>query len=117
VLGFGLVFVGLGFGATVVGGLLRRWSYELTVAAGLRIAAMGFVQMGLLRLAPLMRDLRFRPPAEGGGPASATLIGVAFGFGCAPTRRPLSIAPVAGTRRPASVSTASASADGYDEAG
>ena len=84
VLGFGLVFVGLGLGATAVGGLVRRWSYELTVAAGLLIAAMGLVQMGLLRLAPLMRDLRFRPPAEGGGAASATLIGIAFGFGWTP---------------------------------
>lgn len=65
VLGFGLVFVGLGLGATAIGGLLRHWSYELTVAAGLLIAAMGLLQMGLLRLAPLMRDLRFRSAAEG----------------------------------------------------
>jgi len=89
VLGFGLVFVGLGLGATAVGVLLRQWSYELTIAAGLLIAAMGFVQMGLLRLAPLMRDLRFRPPAEGGGPASATLIGIAFGFGWTPCIGPV----------------------------
>ncbi len=89
VLGFGLVFVGLGLGATAVGGLLRRWSHELAVAAGLLIALMGVVQMGLLRLAPLMRDLRFRPPAEGGGPASATLIGIAFGFGWTPCIGPV----------------------------
>lgn len=89
VLGFGMVFVGLGLGATAVGGLLRRWSYELTIAAGLLIAAMGLAQMGLLRLAPLMRDLRFRPPAEGGGPVSAALIGVAFGFGWAPCIGPV----------------------------
>lgn len=81
VLGFGLVFVLLGLGATAIGGLLRRWSYELTIVAGGMIALMGVVQMGLLRVAPLMRDLRFKPPAEGGGPVSATLIGVAFGFG------------------------------------
>ena len=60
VLGFGLVFVLLGLGATAVGGLLRRWSYELMVAGGLLIAALGLVQAGLLRVAPLMRDLRFR---------------------------------------------------------
>jgi len=89
VLGFGMVFVGLGLGATAVGGLLRRWSYELTVAAGLLIAAMGLLQMGLLRLAPLTRDMRFRPPAEGGGPASATLIGIAFGFGWTPCIGPV----------------------------
>jgi len=89
VLGFGLVFVLLGLGATAIGGLLRRWSYELTIVAGGLIALMGFVQMGLLRVAPLMRDLRFRPPADGGGPGSATLIGIAFGFGWTPCIGPV----------------------------
>ena len=89
VLGFGLVFVLLGLGAAAIGGLLRRWSNELTIVAGLLIAAMGLVQMGLLRVAPLMRDLRFRPPGEGGGPVSATLIGVAFGFGWTPCIGPV----------------------------
>ena len=89
VLGFGLVFVLLGLGATAIGGLLRRWSYELTIVAGGMIALMGVVQMGLLRVAPLMRDLRFKPPAEGGGPVSATLIGVAFGFGWTPCIGPV----------------------------
>ncbi len=89
VLGFGLVFVLLGLGATAMGGLLRRWSYELTMVAGGLIALMGLVQMGLLRAAPLMRDLRFRPPSGGGGPVSATLIGIAFGFGWTPCIGPV----------------------------
>jgi cytochrome c-type biogenesis protein len=89
VAGFSLVFVLLGLGATALGGLLRRWSHELTVASGLLIMLMGVVQMGLLRAAPLMRDLRFRPPAEGGGPGSAVLIGAAFGFGWTPCIGPV----------------------------
>lgn len=89
VLGFGLVFVMLGLGATAIGGLLRRWSYELMVAGGLLIAALGLVQAGLLRVAPLMRDLRFRPEAAGGGPGSAVLIGIAFGFGWTPCIGPV----------------------------
>ncbi len=89
VLGFTAVFVALGLGATALGGLLRRWSGELTVAAGLLVAAMGLVQMGVLRLSPLMRDLRLRARAEGGGPASATVIGVAFGFGWTPCIGPV----------------------------
>ena len=53
------------------------------------IAFMGLVQIGLLRVAPLMRDLRFRPTSEGGGPVSATLIGIAFGFGWTPCIGPV----------------------------
>lgn len=89
VTGFGLVFVLLGLGATALGHLLRQWSAELTVASGALIMLMGVVQMGLLRLAPLMRDLRFRPAGQGGGPVSATLIGAAFGFGWTPCIGPV----------------------------
>lgn len=42
--GFGLVFVLLGLGATSIGGEVRRWSYELTIIAVLRMEAMGLVQ-------------------------------------------------------------------------
>lgn len=89
VFGFGLVFVLLGLGATAIGGLLRQWSYEFTVAAGVLIAVMGLLQMGLLRAALLTRDLRFKAPAEGGGAVSATLIGIAFGFGWTPCIGPV----------------------------
>ena len=62
---------------------------ELTIIAGGPIALMGLVQMGLLRVMPLMRDWRFKPPAAGGGAVSATLIGIAFGFGWTPCIGPV----------------------------
>ncbi len=75
VLDFRLVFVLLGLGATLIGGLLRRWCYELAVFTGLLIALIGLVQMGLLQLAPLARDLRFRSFGE------TTSRAVEIGFG------------------------------------
>jgi cytochrome c-type biogenesis protein len=90
VLGFGAVFVALGAGATGVSGLLRRWSVEAAIAGGMLVAAMGLVQMGLLRLPlPLLRDLRWRPALEGGTPGQAALVGVAFGFGWTPCIGPV----------------------------
>lgn len=90
VLGFGVIFVALGAGATGLSGLLRRWSSEAAVVGGVMIAAMGLVQMGLLRLpVPLLRDLRWRPALEGGTPGQAAVVGVAFGFGWAPCIGPV----------------------------
>ncbi|HEY9219197.1 MAG TPA: cytochrome c biogenesis protein CcdA, partial [Phenylobacterium sp.] len=74
VLGFSAVFVALGAGATLLGGWLRRWSYELSIAGGVLIVCLGLVQMGVLRLAPLARELRFAAPDAGGNPVSAVLI-------------------------------------------
>lgn len=104
VLGFSAVFVALGAGATLLGGWLRQWSYELSIAGGLLIVFLGLVQMGMLRLAPLARDLRFAAPDAGGNPVSAVLIGVAFGFGWTPCIGPVlaavltagAVAPVGG---------------------
>lgn len=90
VLGFAAVFVALGAGATGLSGLLRRWSGEAGVVGGALVAAMGLVQVGLLRLPlPLLRDLRFRPALEGGTPGQAALLGVAFGFGWTPCIGPV----------------------------
>ena len=59
VLGFSLVFVGLGASASLIGGLLSAYRRELTLAGGLLIIFFGVVMLGV-RLPLLQRDARLR---------------------------------------------------------
>ena len=58
VLGFATVFVTLGAGASAAGAVLRTYSNELAVAAGLVIVAMGLHFLGLTPIDWLMREKR-----------------------------------------------------------
>ncbi len=98
VLGFATVFVALGATASVFGGLLRHWSRELSIAAGIGIALMGLHFLGVLRISALFREARVeieRPP----GLWSAYLMGLAFAFGWTPCIGPIlaAILAVAGS--------------------
>src|SRR5271165_7109503 len=46
VLGFSTVFVALGASASLIGGLIRAWSAELSIAAGVVIIVMGLHFLG-----------------------------------------------------------------------
>src|SRR5947209_2919523 len=50
VLGFSTVFVALGASASLVGSLVRAWSAQLSVIAGIVIIAMGLHFLGLTRI-------------------------------------------------------------------
>lgn len=89
VFGFATVFVALGAGATLLGGMLRRWSYELGIAGGALIILFGLVMMGAIRIPALMRDTRRLPSGEGGNPLGAYLLGFAFAFGWTPCIGPV----------------------------
>src|ERR1043165_801630 len=58
VLGFTTVFVALGASASLVGGLIRAWSAELSILAGIVIIVMGLHFLGLTRIGLLMREGR-----------------------------------------------------------
>ncbi len=89
VLGFSTVFVALGAGASLLGGMLLRWKYELGLAGGALIVLFGLVMMGALRIPALMRDTRLNVATKGGNPVGAYLLGLAFAFGWTPCIGPV----------------------------
>ncbi|NKE48482.1 cytochrome C biogenesis protein [Roseomonas frigidaquae] len=89
VLGFSLVFVLLGLGASALSQWLRRWSLEFQIAGGALVLAFGLVQIGALRPSWLLRDVRLPAFAAGGTPGGAVLLGVSFGFAWTPCIGPI----------------------------
>ena len=88
VLGFSTVFVALGASASLIGGLIRAWSAELSIVAGLVIMVMGLHFLGLTRIGFLMREGRL-PIPKPVGLWGAYLMGLAFAFGWTPCIGPI----------------------------
>src|SRR5947209_9063148 len=80
VLGFSTVFVALGASASLIGGLIRAWSAQLSIVAGIVIIVMGLHFLGLTRIGLLMREGRLTAPK----PVclwGAYVMGMSFAFG------------------------------------
>jgi cytochrome c-type biogenesis protein len=94
VLGFATVFVALGASASAVGAVLRAYSNQLAIIAGLAIAAMGLHFLGVTPIAWLKREKRlaFAKPV---GLWGAYLMGLAFAFGWTPCIGPILAAVLA----------------------
>ena len=88
VLGFSTVFVALGASASLIGGLIRAWSAELSIVAGVVIIVMGLHFLGLTRIAFLMREGRLAIPKPV-GLSGAYVMGLAFAFGWTPCIGPI----------------------------
>jgi cytochrome c-type biogenesis protein len=89
VLGFAVVFAGLGAAAGLLGSSLHAIQHTIERVGGVVVAIMGLALLGVLR-GPLKREFRFvsRLP-KGGGPLRPFVVGVAFGAAWSPCVGPL----------------------------
>ena len=104
VLGFSIVFVALGAGATYLGSLLLTYKYELGIVAGVIVTLFGLHMLGLTPFNLMNSEARFHLDVPGGRTLSALLLGIAFAFGWTPC-----IGPVLGAILALSASTADVS--------
>jgi len=104
VMGFSTVFMILGASATALGQMLLRYRYELNLVGGAIVILFGLFMIGMAQIAVMQRDFRFHLSIPGGRPASAYVLGLAFGFGWTPC-----IGPILGAILTASATTATVS--------
>lgn len=99
VLGFSLIFIAAGAGASALNPLILSYKYSLTQIAGIIIILLGLYVAGILRLSFLAqvlgRDYRFmrphvhKPQRPGTQLGIAFVLGLAFAFGWTPCIGPI----------------------------
>lgn len=90
VLGFSVVFILLGLGASSIGQLLRGYRQKLNWITGFVVILLGLFMTGILRMPFFQRSfLQFTPSFQGGSPLSATVFGVSFAVGWTPCIGPI----------------------------
>lgn len=89
VLGFSIVFILLGFGASTIGQFLKVYQREFSLIAGLVIVVLALHFMGLLRIKWLYYEKRVQVKKRRFGPVSSFLLGFFFAFGWTPCIGPI----------------------------
>ncbi|MCB0183308.1 MAG: cytochrome c biogenesis protein CcdA [Caldilineaceae bacterium] len=89
VLGFTLVFVALGAGAALFGGLLEAYRQPLNRVTGVVMIGMGLVLAEVVRIPMLNQEQRIHLDARALGPSAPLLLGMTFAFGWVPCVGPI----------------------------
>lgn len=99
VLGFTIVFVLMGMGASAVGRLLTEHMGIVRRIGGVIVILFGLYMMGLLQLLVLDRERRLQAPVRSPGPLNSLLLGATFSAGWTPCIGPVlaSVLVLAGT--------------------
>ncbi len=89
VLGFTIIFVALGAGASAIGRFMHAYSNVLEKVAGTILIVLGLHMMGVFRIAFLDNDKRLHTQKKPAGPFGALLVGMAFAFAWSPCIGPI----------------------------
>lgn len=89
ILGFSIVFIALGAGATAVGQVVGRYRVMLTYVAGVIIIIFGLHLTGILKINALYADKRLHSVKGSSSPLGAFVVGFAFAFGWTPCIGPI----------------------------
>lgn len=89
ILGFSLLFIGLGASATALGTVLRRALPLIQQIGGAVVVLFGLYLLGVLRLPLLMQEKRVQLAAKPAGMLGSVVAGVAFGAGWTPCVGPV----------------------------
>jgi cytochrome c-type biogenesis protein len=89
VLGFSLIFVALGAGATMLGRLLVAYRSVISRVGGVLVIAFGLYLLGVFHLSAFDRERRVHLADKPAGYLGTVLVGIAFGAGWTPCIGPI----------------------------
>jgi len=89
VLGFTLVFMALGAGATLLGQVMIRYRDVISRVGGVLVTVFGLYLLGVFNLGVLARDTRLHLATKPIGYLGTLLVGIAFGAGWSPCIGPI----------------------------
>ena len=89
VLGFSLIFIALGAGATALGRLLIAYRGVIAKVGGVLIIVFGLYLLGLFNVAAFSRERRVHLADKPAGYLGTVLVGIAFGAGWTPCIGPI----------------------------